>query len=172
MAWCRHAMWTQVHVAIWRHDVLTHWGWDKMAVIFQTIFSHAFPEWKCTKFVPKGPINNIPVLVQIMAWRRISDKPLSEPMMVSLLTHICAIRPQWVNNIERSFSFMRLILPNHAHSVTECHLVESFLHASPTEFFFPIVSVNFIRCCRCIAIEKLFMGTKETRQHIELYEMV
>ena len=29
------------------------------------------------KFVPKGPINNIPALVQIMAWRRSGDKPLS-----------------------------------------------------------------------------------------------
>ena len=34
-------------------------------------------------FVPKGPINNIPTLVQIMAWRRPGDKPLSEPMMAS-----------------------------------------------------------------------------------------
>ena len=49
------------------------------------------------KFVPKGPINNNPTLVQIMAWRRSGDKPLSEPMMVSLLTHICVTRPQWVN---------------------------------------------------------------------------
>ena len=47
------------------------------------------------KFVPKGPINNIPALVQIMAWRRPGDKPLSEAaMMVSLLTHICVTRPQ------------------------------------------------------------------------------
>ena len=46
------------------------------------------------KFVPKGPINNIPALVQIMAWRRSGDKPLSEPMMVSLTTHICIARPQ------------------------------------------------------------------------------
>ena len=49
------------------------------------------------KFVPKGPINNIPALVQIMAWRRPGDKPLSEPMMVSLPTRICVTRPQWVN---------------------------------------------------------------------------
>ena len=48
------------------------------------------------KFVPKGPINNIPSLVQVMAWRRPGDKPLSEPMMVSLLTHICVARIQWV----------------------------------------------------------------------------
>ena len=49
------------------------------------------------KFVPKGPIINIPSLVQIIAWRRPGDKPLSEPMMVSLLTHICVTWPQWVN---------------------------------------------------------------------------
>ena len=49
------------------------------------------------KFVPKGPINNIPALVQIMAWRRSGDKPLSEPLMDSLLMHICVTRPQWVN---------------------------------------------------------------------------
>ena len=41
--------------------------------------------------------NNITALVQIMAWRRLGDKPLSEPMMVNLLTHICVTRPQWVN---------------------------------------------------------------------------
>ena len=46
------------------------------------------------KFVPKGPMNDIPALVQIMAWRRPGDKPLSEPRMVSLLTHICVTRPQ------------------------------------------------------------------------------
>ena len=32
-------------------------------------------------FVPDGPIDNIPALVQIMAWRRIGDKPLSESML-------------------------------------------------------------------------------------------
>ena len=36
-------------------------------------------------FVSRGQINNIPTLVQIMAWRPPGDKPLSEPMMVSLL---------------------------------------------------------------------------------------
>ena len=48
-------------------------------------------------FVPKSPITNIPALFQIMAWRRPGDKPLSEAMVVSLLTHICVARPQWVN---------------------------------------------------------------------------
>ena len=47
-------------------------------------------------FVPKSPINNIPAFVEIMAWRHLGDKPLSEPTMDSLLTHICVTRPQWV----------------------------------------------------------------------------
>ena len=50
------------------------------------------------KFVPKGSINNNPALVQIMAWRRPGDTPLSEPMIVNLPTHICVTRPQWVKD--------------------------------------------------------------------------
>ena len=50
------------------------------------------------KFVPKGLINNIPALVLTMAWRRPGDKPLSEPMLVKSLTHICVTRPQWVKH--------------------------------------------------------------------------
>ena len=46
------------------------------------------------KFVPKGLITHIPALVLIMAWRRPGDKPLSEPMLVRSLTHICVTRPQ------------------------------------------------------------------------------
>ena len=51
------------------------------------------------KFVPEGSISNIPALVQIMAWRRPGDKPLSEPMVVNLLTHKCVTRPQCVNAV-------------------------------------------------------------------------
>ena len=60
------------------------------------------------KFVPKGPINNIPALVQIMAWRRPGDKPLSEPMMASLTTHICVTRPQWVKKTYDHYKQERL----------------------------------------------------------------
>ena len=56
------------------------------------------------KFVPKGPINNIPALVPIMAWRRSGDKPLSEAMMVSLPTHICVTWPQWVNALRSALN--------------------------------------------------------------------
>ena len=64
-----------------------------------------FLEWKVwilikisLKFVPRGIIDTISALVQIMAWCRPSDKPLSEPTMNSFLTHICVTRPQWVHN--------------------------------------------------------------------------
>ena len=40
------------------------------------------------KFIPKGLINNIPALVQMVAWRWPGDNPLSEQMMIILLTHI------------------------------------------------------------------------------------
>ena len=48
-------------------------------------------------YVPKRPINNIQTLVQIMVWRWLGAKPLSETMMVRLPAHLCVTRSQWVN---------------------------------------------------------------------------
>ena len=81
--------------------VLTHWGRNQMDAFSQTTFSHAFSwmkmyEFRLTFHWSLFRINNIPTLIQIMAWRRPGDKPLSEPMMVKLLTHLCITRPQWV----------------------------------------------------------------------------
>ena len=71
------------------------------------------------KFVPKGPINNIPALVQIMTRRRPGDKPLSEAMMASLLTHICVTRPQWVNeNGHHWFKFWLFVCSVANHTFT------------------------------------------------------
>ena len=66
------------------------------------------------KFVPKGPINNIPALVQIMAWRRPGDKPLSEPTMVNPPTHKCVSQPQWVKSLapERCGSKFKVLFSN------------------------------------------------------------
>ena len=63
-----------------------HWGQDKMAArlfpddIFKYIFFHGnvwISNKISLKFVPNGEINNIPAVVQLMAWRRPGDKPLS-----------------------------------------------------------------------------------------------
>ena len=67
--------------------------------IFKCIFfsENVWTSFKISlRFVPNGPINNIPSLVQIMAWRRPGAKPLSEPMLISSPTYICVTRPQWV----------------------------------------------------------------------------
>ena len=75
------------------------------------------------KFVPKSQINNNPSLVQIMAWRRSGDKPLSEPMMVSLVTHICVTRPQWIKEHSRNHADGSWwILPDGTKPLTETML--------------------------------------------------
>ena len=59
-----------------------------MALFADNIFKHIFLNEICCvcilislKYVPKGPIINMSALVQMMAWRRTGDKPLSEPML-------------------------------------------------------------------------------------------
>ena len=47
-----------------------------------------------------------------LAWHRTCAKPMSEPMMVSLLTHICAIRSQWVKHDNRTNTWKILFLVN------------------------------------------------------------
>ena len=74
------------------------------------------------KCVGKFRINNIPLLVQIMAWRQPGDKPLSEPMMVSLLTHICVTRPQWVYMLQANI----YQIPDIWYSQWICHGPQSY----------------------------------------------
>ena len=51
------------------------------------------------EFVTKVRIDNIPTLGRIMAWCRPGDNPLSETMMVSLLTHVCVTHKSICCNI-------------------------------------------------------------------------
>ena len=67
-------------------EAVAHWGRNEIDAISQTTFSNAFFIFMnenvlisikiSQKFIPNGPINNIPTLVQIMACRRPGDKPL------------------------------------------------------------------------------------------------
>ena len=53
------------------------------------------------EFVPKSPINYSPALVQIMAWHRPGDKPLSGPFLVCFTdAFIYVTLPQWINRLE------------------------------------------------------------------------
>ena len=64
-----------------------------------------------------GPFNNIPTLVQIIAWCRLCDKSLFASMMVSLRTYVCVNRLQWVKCSQYSLylsglrSYSRSALP-------------------------------------------------------------
>ena len=78
----------QRHDDIYCTQNLTHWGWDKMAVISQMTFfdissNENFQILKkvSLKYVPWGLIDNMEALVQIMACCWAGTKPLSEPMM-------------------------------------------------------------------------------------------
>ena len=63
--------------------------------IFECIFLNE-NIWNSIKFSLKFvPINSIPALVRVMVWCLPGDKPSSEPMMVTLLTHIYVTWPQW-----------------------------------------------------------------------------
>ena len=69
--------------------ILTHLPLDQMAhILAHDISKRIFLNeniWISNeislKYVPWGIIDNISELVQIMAWRRSGDKPLSEPML-------------------------------------------------------------------------------------------
>ena len=85
-----------IHTFLPPEPDLTHLPLDKMAAISQTIFSDAF-SWMnffcilikmSLNFVLKDSIDTNAALVQVMAWHWIGDKPLSEPMMFSLLTYM------------------------------------------------------------------------------------
>ena len=61
-----------LYLNVINNHALTHCGQDQMAAIFQKTFSNVF-SWKKmyefrSRFVPKGRIDNIPALVQKMAW--------------------------------------------------------------------------------------------------------
>ena len=99
----------------------THWGRAKVVAISLTTFSNE-NVWILLnispKFVPRVRINNIPTLIQIMAWRQPGDKPLFEPMMVNLLTHICVTRPHWVNSFVVNIVVENIYYISYTHDMT------------------------------------------------------
>ena len=89
---------------------------------FQNIFFMKIYEFgkKSLKPVPKGPINNVPALVQILAWRRTGDNPLFEPMMVSLLMHMghstSMSQPSTIRKASLQASLQTLLLHEYMHT--------------------------------------------------------
>ena len=100
-------------------------------------------------FVPKGRINNIPALVQIMGWRRRGDKPLFEPMMVSLLMHTCVTRAQCVKPESHAEFIFRNI--NYLHyspllNIEMAHVVEILSHGRQGPVYPALLTLNTLNC--------------------------
>ena len=79
-------IWGHVTTLVRSHYLI--FSWTKWPPFRRRHFQVHFCEWRVwiwikiqLKFVPRGLINNIPALVQIMAWHRSGDKPLFEPML-------------------------------------------------------------------------------------------
>ena len=91
-----------IHTLHFNSSYPRQYGWHFPGDIFKCIFLNEnlwISLQILLKFVLEVRINNFSALVQIMAWRRPSDKTLSEPMMVNLLTYICIPLLQWVNSL-------------------------------------------------------------------------
>ena len=75
------------------------------------------------KLFPRGQINNIPALIEIISWCRPGDKPLSEPMVFRLPTPICVPRRQWVKPVcWPAFHLPASLTGLHTH---HCHVTSS-----------------------------------------------
>ena len=102
------------------------------------------------KCVPKVPINKIPALVQIMAWRRPGDKSWSETMMVTLLTHICATRLQWFWENQAASLFSKLLWCHSSH-YSGVQTLTYLQHA--THHNNQLVQVLLFFCCGSVPID-------------------
>ena len=107
-------------------DITIHWGRYKINAICRRPFEiylmneNIWISIKISlKFFSKGPINNIAISVQKMAWWRLGDKPLSETMMVKSTMHICVRWPQWVAKIALNVKH---------HNVSGCNYRVTYVH--------------------------------------------
>ena len=92
--WCISDVCTLNNGTEWTHlknilSKLTHLPWTNWPLFrrryFRCIFLNENVQISIKislRFLPKGPIDDIPVLVQVMAWHWPGDKPLSVPMIV------------------------------------------------------------------------------------------
>ena len=130
-----------------------------MAADFLATLSNAFSWVKIHTFLlrlhwslfPRVQINNIPALVQVMAWCRPDDKALSEPMMVSLLMHICLTQLQWVKTHITNFDrgrvpVCRILKRNYSHD-------ELVYQNKDSVVMFPM----FWCCCNLVMVQSIWL---------------
>ena len=137
-------------------EISTYWSQDKMtdiSPIFKSIFLYEnvlISLRKSLKFIPNVRINNISALGQIMACRRSCDEPLSEAMMVSLLTQTCVTRSQWVNVFYGYTQFcQQLIYGLHwfQHNCQYTSVAQSHICHTATNLYIKVVTLCFLISC-------------------------
>ena len=92
-----------------------------------------------------------------MAWRRPGGKPLSEPMMVRLLTHICVTRPQWVK--QRLQNFVKRVLRKWFFTRPRCSLFNSLMPDDAHISTCDCSSLAKITVCR-LSVDKPLTGNE------------
>ena len=80
-----------------------------------------------------------------MAWHRSGTKPLSEPIMVSLLTHICVTRPQLVKPDDISVLVNTSIYQNELDDPNRTKFLQRWIRNINLWEFSPLVSFKAIK---------------------------
>ena len=94
-----------------------------------------------------------------MAWRQIGDKPLTEPITVNLLTHICVTRPQWVNPHVATFAARLWVTKRRDDDNLQYGLMVNY--HQPAVFFLPSSCKSrgmWIKCWCSVNANMLFCG--------------
>ena len=77
----------KVYLILWyQYKIAANFINEKFCILIQIL----------QMFVAQGSINNKSVLVQIMAWRRIGDKPLSESILAQFTDPYYVAMGRWV----------------------------------------------------------------------------
>ena len=110
------ALWLPPYCLVKQSLGLTHWGRGKIAAISQMTFPNAFSLMKMEQFHLTFSLKFV-LKVQTKSQEGIrsftDNYSLSEPMMVSLPTHICVTWPQWVKKMKPLYNsgLIQLHLP-------------------------------------------------------------
>ena len=135
------------HTMADRISVLTHWPKQNcrhFAIRLQHFQMHFLNEnvWILIKislkFFPSGPINNIPALVQSMAWHR---HYLKQWWLV--YWRICVTRPQWVYRVTPSIYHATSLEQMVVHIVLASHQYTCVLHWQHTHNHIAKIIDNF-----------------------------
>ena len=130
---------------------------------------------KPLKFVPVGPIINISASVLIMSWRWPGDKPLSEPIMVRLPTHICIPQPQWFIQLPGKHMWHLWVIKSHKPTKNLWHLHNNANKAHPITMildytgFFPDTVHACATIKKCNFVDYAMTGKALLHTYIYIY---